>query len=59
MQTHIRNDVKPSVGRVVTLDWLNWVDVSSNSVDVVTSVNLGCYKPLFGNFGVVLYLYLN
>jgi hypothetical protein len=49
MQARGRNDVKPSVGQVVTSHQFEWVEVSSISVDVLTCVNLGFYKPLIGD----------
>jgi hypothetical protein len=33
IEAHIRNDVKQSVGLVVTLDWVDKVDVSDLSLD--------------------------
>jgi hypothetical protein len=47
MQAVIRNDVKPSVGRVVTSGWLYQTDVSSISATIITIVRLGCFKPVF------------
>jgi hypothetical protein len=48
MQPHVRNDVKQSVGLVVTSDWVEKIDVRSIRLSVVSCVNLGCYKPLSG-----------
>jgi hypothetical protein len=47
MEAHVRNDVKPSVGRVVTSHWFESVDVSLISVEVVPCDKLGSYKPTF------------
>jgi hypothetical protein len=49
MQPHVRNDVKQSVGLVVTLDWLGKTDCTSSRLSVEACVNLGCYKPPFGD----------
>jgi hypothetical protein len=49
MQAHEGNDVKQSVGLVVTLDWVEKVSVSSIRLSDVTCLNLGCYKPSFGD----------
>jgi hypothetical protein len=51
MQAHVRNDVKPSVGRVVTLDWMEWVDVSSIAVYVVIMSDLDCQNSSYGDTG--------
>jgi hypothetical protein len=40
-------NVMPSIGQVVTSDWLDVACVSSIPVAVEGCVNLGCYKPSF------------
>jgi hypothetical protein len=49
IQAHVRNDVKQFVGLVVILDRLEKVHISSISHSVITCVNLGMYKPSFGD----------
>jgi hypothetical protein len=44
LQADVRNDVKPSVGRVVISDWLESVDASSISGGDEACMKMGCYK---------------
>jgi hypothetical protein len=44
MQSHVRNDVTPSVDRVVTSDRLEYTDGSSIRLFAQSWVNLGCCK---------------
>jgi hypothetical protein len=54
MHPHVRNDVKQSVGLVVTSNWVEKVDVSSISHLVKACAILSTYKPPFGDTEKVL-----
>jgi hypothetical protein len=58
MQPHVRNDVKPSIGRVVTSDWLDF-DVGSISTVVEACVCEGCDNACFGDTEKALIFVLN
>jgi hypothetical protein len=47
MQVHVRNDVKPSVGRVVILEREEKTHARSIPSIVEACINLGCYSPSF------------
>jgi hypothetical protein len=57
MVVHVRNDVKPSIGWVVTSHWLQYMDVSSISAVVASCVSFGCYKLFFDCSECLVYLY--
>ena len=57
MKAHVRNDVKQSVGLVVTSYWLELSDVSSIPVRSETCVNLDRYKPSFGSSKFFMYFW--
>jgi hypothetical protein len=49
MQAHIRNDVKPSVGRVIASEWLEMEDVGSIPLADKGCYDLDCYKSTSGD----------
>jgi hypothetical protein len=58
IEAHVRNDVKQSVGLVVTSDWVGQGGRGSIRLPVVClCVNLCYYKPSFGDTEKVSFLF--